>query len=131
MHTSTNVTSHTGRLKRDSKKLVSSAANDTRQDELLGSRLLWSALALALLFHGGLLFSQSFVRTYDALIHIFFGAHYAEHWFDPWEPRWYTGFFTISYPPLSHQLIALVSKILDLKTAFVIVQLAARSRAWD
>ncbi len=89
--------------------------------------LLWlaAALGLVLVFHGALLFSQSFVRTYDALIHIFFGAHYASSWFDPWESRWYTGFLTVSYPPLSHQLIAVLSFLVGLKPAFALVQLFA------
>jgi len=77
------------------------------------------------LYHGVLLFNQQFVHTYDALIHIFFAAHYAQNWFDPWEPRWYTGFSLVSYPPLSHYLIALVSKLVGLKTAFAYVQLFA------
>ncbi len=90
-----------------------------------GLRLLAVALALALLFHGVLLANQSFVRTYDALIHVFFGAHYAKSWFDPWEPRWYTGFSTVSYPPLSHQLIAALSLVFGLKAAFGLTQLGA------
>ncbi|PYE49904.1 6-pyruvoyl-tetrahydropterin synthase-related protein [Deinococcus yavapaiensis] len=90
-----------------------------------GPRLLAVALVIVLLLHGTLLFGQSFVRTYDALIHIFFASHYAQNWFDPWEPRWYTGFWLVSYPPLAHYLIALASKLVDLKTAFAVVQLFA------
>lgn len=90
-----------------------------------GISLLYLALWLVLLFHGTLVFGQSFVRTYDALIHIFFASHYAQNWFDPWESRWYTGFSLVSYPPLSHYMIALLSKLLDLKTAFAYVQLFA------
>ncbi|MFD1734039.1 hypothetical protein ACFSC4_26810 [Deinococcus malanensis] len=90
-----------------------------------GLRLLAVALCMVLLLHGTLLFNQSFVRTYDALIHIFFGAHYAANWFDPWEPRWYTGFWLVSYPPLAHYLIALASKFVGLKLGFAVVQLGA------
>ena len=86
--------------------------------EQQGITLLGVALVLVLLFHGVLLFRQSFINTYDALIHIFFAAHYAESWFDPWEPRWYTGFMTVAYPPLSHYLVALSSKLIGLKMGF-------------
>ncbi len=75
--------------------------------------------------HGALLAAGSYRGTYDAWVHIFFGDHYARDWFSTWEPRWYTGFTTVSYPPASHQSIALGSKVVGLTTAFVIVQLAA------
>jgi hypothetical protein len=90
-----------------------------------GNLLLSVSIVLTLLFHGALLVDQSFARTYDALVHIFFASHYAKDWFDPWEPRWYTGFLTISYPPLVHQLIALLSKLVGLKAAYGIVQMVA------
>ncbi|WP_424952832.1 hypothetical protein [Deinococcus sp.] len=96
-----------------------------RLSDLAGRRLLGAALVLVVLYHGVLLFNQQFVHTYDALIHIFFASHYAQNWFDPWEPRWYTGFSLVSYPPLSHQLIALLSKLVGLKPAFAWVQLLA------
>jgi len=81
------------------------------------------ALVSAFLWHGGLLVSGSHRRTYDAYIHMFFGDHYARNWFSTWETRWYTGFTTTSYPPGSHQLIALLSPVFGLEGSFVIVQL--------
>jgi len=81
------------------------------------------ALAAAFLWHGGLLISGSYRRTYDAYIHMFFGDHYAREWFSTWEPRWYTGFTVTSYPPGTHQLIGFLSKFLGLEAAFVVVQL--------
>jgi hypothetical protein len=90
-----------------------------------GFALLCWALILTVLFHGSLLINQSFSRTYDALIHIFFASHYQNSWFDPWEPRWYTGFTVFSYPPLAHQLIALLGAVMDLRAAFGVVQLLA------
>ena len=45
---------------------------------------------------------------YDAPIHMFFGDHYARSWFSLWDPRWYNGFNIASYPPLTHQLLALL-----------------------
>ena len=87
-------------------------------------RLRW-AIALSFILHGALLAAGSYRGTYDAWVHIFFGDHYARDWFSTWEPRWYTGFTTVSYPPASHQSIALGAKVVGLTTAFVIVQLAA------
>ena len=88
-------------------------------------RRLLIALATAFLWHGGLLLSGSYRRTYDAYIHMFFGDHYARDWFSTWETRWYTGFTTTSYPPGTHQLIALLSKPFGLEFAFVMVQLTS------
>jgi hypothetical protein len=83
------------------------------------------ALALAFVYHGGLLISGTFKRTYDAYVHIFFADHYARAWFDHWDYRWYTGFTMTSYPPGSQQSIALLSPVFGLLTGFVIVQLFA------
>ncbi len=89
-----------------------------------GLRLLLVALAGCVLFHGGLLpFTHG--NTYDAFIHMFFADSYHRSWFDPWEPRWYTGFATTSYPPGSHMVIALLMYVMPLRAAFVIVQIAA------
>jgi hypothetical protein len=86
-------------------------------------RLLFIALILAILFHGSALL-YNVDKTYDAFVHIFFADHYARSWFEPWEYRWYTGFPSTSYPPLSHQLIALLSKIGGLKFGFIVVILS-------
>ena len=82
------------------------------------------ALALALVFHGALVFF-TFGRTYDAFVHIFFADHYARTWFDHWDYRWYTGFPMTSYPPGSQQSIALLSKFVGLRNGFIIVQTCA------
>lgn len=87
-----------------------------------GGRLLCFALAAAVLFHGGLL-PFTHANTYDAFIHMFFGDHYHRSWFDPWEPRWYTGFATTSYPPGSHMAIGALQYLMPLRAAFVVVQL--------
>ncbi|XKF16038.1 hypothetical protein LL947_02435 [Halomonas sp. BLK-85] len=79
-------------------------------------------MAIAVMFHGGLL-PFTHANTYDAFIHMFFGDHYHRSWFDPWEPRWYTGFVTTSYPPGTHMMIAALQHIMPLRSAFVIVQL--------
>lgn len=88
--------------------------------------LLKIALLLVWCFHGSALFF-TLDSTYDAYVHIFFADHYARFWFDPWEPRWYTGFTITSYPPLAHQLIALLSKVVGLKFGFALVILTAVS----
>ena len=87
-----------------------------------GLRLLFFALAAALLFHGWLL-PFTHANTYDAFIHMFFGDSYHRSWFDTWEPRWYTGFSTTSYPPGTHMSIAALMYVLPLRAAFVVVQL--------
>ncbi|NDD29391.1 MAG: hypothetical protein EB084_14110 [Proteobacteria bacterium] len=67
--------------------------------------------------------SMVFAQTFDAETHLFFADHYANGWFEGWEPRWYGGFWVFSYPPLLHQLVALVAKVTDLETACRCVQL--------
>ena len=93
-------------------------------EEAHGLRLLLIALATITLFHGGLLpFTHG--NTYDAFIHMFFADSYHRSWFDTWEPRWYTGFATTSYPPGSHMAIAATMHVMPLRAAFVVVQLVA------
>lgn len=88
-------------------------------NDFLGKKLLLAALSLALMTHGVIIYF-TLPRTYDAFVHMFFADHYARFWFEPWDYRWYTGFLTISYPPLVHQVIALMSKVFPLKVAFSI-----------
>lgn len=81
---------------------------------------------LALALHGPLLTMQLPLTTsYDANFHIFFASHYAHHWFDPWNPKWFAGFSQTTYPPLAHQWIAVLSFIVGLPLAFCFVQLIA------
>src|SRR6201993_3651518 len=63
--------------------------------------------------------------SYDANLHIFFGSHYAQHWFDPWNEKWFAGFSQTTYPPLTHQWIALLSHAVGLTEGFMMVQLIA------
>ena len=68
------------------------------------NRYLIIALLIGVVFHGfGIFFTLE--GTYDALIHLFFADHYASHWFEPWNYKWYTGFTVMGYPPLVHQAI--------------------------
>ncbi len=78
---------------------------------------------LALAVHGALLLMQLPAASYDANTHIFFAAHYAQHWFDPWNAKWFAGFSQTTYPPLVHQWIAIFSKFMGLTLAYMFVQL--------
>ncbi len=82
------------------------------------------AIILALLLHGALL-PFTYGQTYDAYIHMFFADHYNRQWFDPWETRWYTGFTVTAYPPGSHQSVALLMNVMDMRAAFVTVMTGA------
>ena len=86
----------------------------------------WTYLAilLGLVFHGALL-PFTYGQTYDAYIHMFFGNHYLESWFDPWETRWYTGFTVTAYPPGSHQGLGILMRFMDMRAAFILLQLLA------
>ncbi|WP_047550223.1 membrane protein [Psychroserpens sp. Hel_I_66] len=78
------------------------------------NKYLIGAILLGLAFHGTSIFF-TLESTYDALIHLFFADHYAHSWFEPWNYEWYTGFTVMSYPPLVHQSIAILSMIGGLK----------------
>ncbi|MCU1298900.1 MAG: integral rane protein [Acidobacteriaceae bacterium] len=81
---------------------------------------------LGLAIHGPLLAMQLPISTsYDANFHIFFASHYAQHWFNPWNVKWFAGFSQTTYPPLVHQWIAVFSHLIGLNMAFMLVQLIA------
>lgn len=77
---------------------------------------------VAFLVHGPLLLMQLPLRSYDTNFHIFFASHYAQHWFDPWNTKWYGGFSQTTYPPLPQQWIAVVSHLVGLDMGYMIVQ---------
>ena len=81
---------------------------------------------VAVVIHGPLLLMElPATRTYDANLHIFFASHYAQHWFSPWNEKWFAGFSQTTYPPLTHQWIALLSHAVGLTEGFMLVQLIA------
>ena len=88
------------------------------------NKYLITALLLGLAFHGTSIFF-TLESTYDSLIHLFFADHYANSWFEPWNYKWYTGFTVMSYPPLVHQSIGLLSMIGGLKFGLFAVALIA------
>lgn len=85
------------------------------------SMLLLAALAI----HLPLLLMQLPLKSYDTNFHIFFASHYVQHWFDPWNAKWYAGFSQTTYPPLPQQWVALVSRVIGLDMGYMAVQLAA------
>jgi uncharacterized membrane protein len=76
--------------------------------------------------HGPLLLMQLPAKVaYDTNFHIFFASHYAQHWFNPWNEKWFAGFSQTTYPPLGHQLVALLSYAVGLNAAYGLVQFLA------
>jgi hypothetical protein len=82
-------------------------------------------LMVAVMVHLPLLLMQLPLKSYDTNFHIFFASHYVQHWFDPWNAKWYAGFSQTTYPPLPQQWVALLSRLLGLDMAYMAVQLAA------
>ena len=82
-------------------------------------------LLVAFAIHAPLLLMKLPLKSYDANFHIFFASHYAKHWFDPWNAKWYAGFSQTTYPPLPQQWLALISRVTGLDLAYMLVQLAA------
>jgi hypothetical protein len=78
---------------------------------------------VALAVHGPLLLMQLPSNSFDANFHMFFASHYAHHWFNPWNEKWFAGFSQTTYPPLTHQWIALLSTVVGLKMGYMLVQL--------
>ncbi len=88
-------------------------------------RRVWQATLLAFALNGLMIVTAQYSHGFDAFTHIFFADHYRMDWWTLWEPRWYTGFSIVSYPPLVHQLIGLLSHLTGLEAAFAIILWAA------
>src|ERR1700744_5691966 len=82
-------------------------------------------MLLTLLVRGPLLLMQITNDSYDADFHKFFAAHYAQHWFNPWNEKWFTGFSQTTYPPMEQQWMALFSHVLGLNLSYIVIQLIA------
>ncbi|HEU0291774.1 MAG TPA: hypothetical protein VFR47_03515, partial [Anaerolineales bacterium] len=80
-----------------------------------------NAVLIAFLCHGLFILTARYRLSYDAFTHMLFAEHYAENWFSLWEPRWYAGFTVVSYPPLTHQLVALFVPVLGFEKAFALI----------
>src|ERR1051325_4250005 len=79
------------------------------------------AVLCSFIVHGVLILTARYRLSYDAYVHMFFGDHYRLDWWSLWDPRWYTGFFVTSYPPLVHQLIGGLSHMTGIDAAFAIL----------
>lgn len=86
---------------------------------------LLAIVLMALIVHGPLLLMQLPAGSFDTNFHVFFASHYAHHWFNPWNEKWFAGFSQTTYPPLTHQWIALLSNLVGLKMGYMLVQLIA------
>src|SRR5215472_10196713 len=86
---------------------------------------LLAIVLVALAVHGPLLLMQLPSGSFDATFHIFLASHYVHHWFNPWNEKWFAGFSQTTYPPLTHQWIALISAVSGLKMGYMLVQLVA------
>jgi hypothetical protein len=86
---------------------------------------LLAIVLVALAVHGPLLLMQLPAGSFDTNFHIFLASHYAHHWFNPWNEKWFAGFSQTTYPPLTHQWIALLSNVAGLKMGYMLVQLIA------
>jgi hypothetical protein len=84
---------------------------------------LLAIVLLALAVHGPLLMMQLPAHSYDTNLHIFFASHYAHHWFNPWNEKWFTGFSQTTYPGMQQQWMALFSHLIGLNMAYMVVQL--------
>jgi O-antigen ligase len=80
-----------------------------------------NAVFIAFLCHSLFILTARHRLSYDAFTHMLFAEHYAGNWFSLWEPRWYTGFTVVSYPPLTHQLIGLLVPLLGFEKAFALI----------
>jgi hypothetical protein len=56
-------------------------------------------------------------HSYDFPTHVFFASHYQRDWWTLWETRWFEGFDVSSYPPLAHQLAALLGWLIGAPAA--------------
>ncbi len=92
---------------------------------LLGdtNRLLVLALVSAFVFHLALILTRVYRWSFDAYTHMFFAEHYVHSWFGLWEPKWFAGFYVNTYPPLTHQCLALFSFVFGLERAYQILTL--------
>jgi hypothetical protein len=56
--------------------------------------------------------SGEYLHAWDIPLHIFFGTGYQNNWWSTVDERWYGGYSKMLYPPLAHQLVAIVASLL-------------------
>lgn len=79
------------------------------------------ATLAAVVLHGSLILKAQYRLSFDAYNHMFFADHYLRDWWSLWELKWYTGFDITSYPPLVHQIVALIGRLVGVDAAFGLV----------
>ena len=82
---------------------------------------LWLIMICAFAFHAPLLSMKVPSGSFDAHFHESMAATYAHHWFDPWNEKSLAGFTQTSYPPLTHQWIAIFSHFVGFDYGFMLV----------
>jgi hypothetical protein len=87
------------------------------------SRGLFLALSTTLAVNVLIQSLQVYRYSYDAYTHIFFIDHYRRDWLSLWDIRWYGGFSVVAYPPLAHQLTAILSFIFDIQLSYQIMSI--------
>jgi hypothetical protein len=80
-------------------------------------------MLLAALLYSPLLIGSEYLRGYDAYTHIFFSQGYLQQWWTDWDVRWYGGYSRYLYPPLGHQLVAIVMAVI--KDRYAAYEIAA------
>jgi hypothetical protein len=83
---------------------------------------LWLIVLCSLFFHGPLLMLKVPANSYDANFHMSMASHYAQQWFDPWNEKSFAGFSQTTYPPLTHQWMAIFSHVIGLSYGYMLVQ---------
>lgn len=81
------------------------------------------ALIISFILNSSLVLTSFYEWSFDSYTHMFFADHYKRFWFNSWEPKWFGGFSVSSYPPLVHQVIALLSYIIGLQWAYILITL--------
>ncbi len=84
-------------------------------------RRVWLAVLLAFTLHGIFILGARYRLSYDAYTHMLFADHYLHSWWSLWDPRWYAGFQVNSYPPLVHQLIALLGHLIGVDAGYAVI----------
>jgi len=86
---------------------------------------LWLPVTFVLLLNLSANILGLYKYSYDAYTHIFFADHYMKDWLNLWENRWYGGFPVTSYPPLVHQLIALLGYMVGVEFSYQIMSITS------
>ena len=79
------------------------------------------AVLLAFCLHGVFILMARYRFSFDAYTHMLFADHYRQDWWSLWDPRWYAGFTVTSYPPLIHQIIGLLGKVIGVDAGYALV----------